>query len=65
MLGPEPAKPPSRLAQIGGRMQRAAAKRTSLLARRLGKIGIAGEQQMMEGSVGQQVSIQRMPPPLP
>jgi hypothetical protein len=44
-------------------MQRAAAKRASPGARRLGQIGIAGEQQLMECGVGQQVSIQRMRPP--
>jgi tetratricopeptide (TPR) repeat protein len=40
-------------------MQRAAAKRASLGSRRVGQIGIAGKQQLMECGVGQQVSIQR------
>ena len=63
MLGPEPAEPAARLACIAGGMQRATAKRASPGARRLGDIGIAGEQQLMECGVSQQVSIQRMRPP--
>ena len=63
VLGPEPARPAARLARIAGRMQRAAAKRASLRSRRLGDIGIAGEQQLMECGIGQQLSIQCMRPP--
>ena len=45
-------------------MQRAAAQRASPGPRRLGQIGIAGEQQLMECGVGQQVLwVQRMCPP--
>jgi tetratricopeptide (TPR) repeat protein len=40
-------------------MQRAAATRASPGTRRVGEIAIAGEQQLMESGVGQQVSIQR------
>ena len=63
VLGPEPAGPAPRLARIAGGMQRATAKRASLGSRRVGEIGIEGEQQLMECGVGQQVSIQRMRPP--
>jgi hypothetical protein len=44
-------------------MQSAAAQRASLGSRRVGEIGIEGEQQVMECGVGQQVSVQRMRPP--
>jgi len=44
-------------------MQRTATTRAALTARRIGEIAIKGKQQMMEGGVGQQVSIQRMRPP--
>ena len=63
VLGPEPAGPAPRLARITGGMQRATAKPASLGTRRVGEIGIAGEQQLMECGVGQQVSIQRKRPP--
>ena len=63
VLRPEPAGPAARLARIAGGMQRATAKRASPGARRVGEIGIEGEQQLMECGVGQQVSIQRMRPP--
>ena len=59
VLGAEPAGPAARLARITGRMQRAAATHASPGTRRVGEIGIAGEQQLMECGVGQQVSIQR------
>src|ERR1700719_2803370 len=51
-LGPKPARPAARLARIAGGMQRAAAKRASPGARRVGQIGIAGEQQLMQCGVG-------------
>jgi len=63
VLGPEPAGSAPRLARIAGGMQRATAKPASLGACHVGEIAIAGEQQLMECGVGQQVSIQRMRPP--
>ena len=44
-------------------MQRTTATSASRGARRVGEIGIAGKQQLMECGVGQQISIQRMRPP--
>jgi hypothetical protein len=63
MLGPKLDRPATRLARIGGRMQRAAAQRALLGSGRVGEIAVAGEQKIVERGVGQQLSIQRMRPP--
>ena len=59
VLGAERAAPPPGLARELGRMQRAAADEAPPGARRLGQIGVEGQQKMMESGVSQQLLIQR------
>jgi hypothetical protein len=44
-------------------MQHPAAQRASRASRRIGKIPIEGEQQVVESGIGQQGSVQGMRPP--
>jgi hypothetical protein len=67
MIGPElAAHAPglaTRLARVGCRMQHATAQRASPGSGLLGEIAVAGEQEIVERGVGQQLSIQRIRPP--
>src|SRR5271167_2565885 len=63
VLTPEAAGPATRLAPIVSRMNNAVASLASGTPSGIGEVAITGEQQLVECSVGQQVSVQAMRPP--
>src|SRR5271168_5020022 len=63
VLAPEAARPATRLAPIGSRMNNAATPCAAGAPCGVGEVAIIGEQQLVECGVAQRVSVQRMRPP--